>query len=611
MCGIAGYQGKTPLPRENIERCLETMRRRGPDHRESKSWVSKSGVHTTLLHSRLSIIDLDPRSRQPLNVDRQWIVFNGELYNYIERKADLLKKRVALKTEGDTEIMLASIGQFGWEVLDQCEGMWAFAVYDEASEALTLCRDRFGEKPLYIFEDATGIYFASEIKMIAAMTGKKPEVDHDHLWRYLVNGYKALYKTKQLFFKGVRELKPGHTLQIDAKGKTDVTSYWDPTPGVQNDMSFAEAVAGAKERLVESVKLRLRADVPLAFCMSGGVDSIALISIAKRLFDFDVHGFTIVNTDSRYEEWDMISLAIKELGVKHTAVPLSTNGFLDGLRSLIRYHDAPVYTITYYAQWLLMKSIAEAGYKISISGTAADELFSGYYDHHLAYLQEIHGSALHASSLASWKEHIQPLVRNPYLRDPDLFIKNETFRDHIFLDAEEFAGYLRFEWQEAFAEENYSKNLLRKRMLNELRHESVPVILHEDDLNAMYYSIENRSPFLDRPLYEFCNSIPTRHLIQDGRAKAVLREAVRGIAPNAVIDNRRKVGFNAPVMDFIDVSQKNVRDYLLDNARIYQYVKKEKIENLLGKKDLPNSESKFIFYFVNCKMFLEEFDAVL
>lgn len=587
------------------------MGRRGPDHRETRSWVSRSGVHTTLLHSRLSIIDLDPRSSQPLNVGKQWIVLNGELYNYVERKADLVKQGVSLRTEGDTEIMLASIDRFGWDVLDRCEGMWAFAVYNEADDSLTLCRDRFAEKPLYLFEDETGFYFASEIKMIAALSGKKPAVEHEHLWRYLVNGYKALYKTKQLFFKGFRELKPGNLLRIDFSGKAIEESYWDPTPAAQKEMSFAEAVAGAKERLIESVKLRLRADVPLAFCMSGGVDSIALISIAKRLLNYDVHGFTIVNTDSRYEEWDMISLAIKELDVKHTSVPLSTKGFLDGLRSLIRYHDAPVYTITYYAQWLLMKSIAEAGYKISISGTAADELFSGYYDHHLAYLQEIQGTPYHDASLAAWQKHIQPLVRNPYLRDPDLFIKNPNFRDHIYLDAEDFAGYLRFNWHEDFDEENYSKHLLRKRMLNELRHESVPVILHEDDLNAMYYSIENRSPFLDRSLYEFCNTIPTRHLIQDGRAKAVLREVVRGIAPDAIIDNRRKVGFNAPVLDFINVSEPQVREYLLDNAGIYQYIKKDRIEKLLTRTDLPNSESKFLFYFVNCKMFLEEFDAVL
>ena len=373
-------------------------------------------------------------------------------------------------------------------------------------------------------------------------------------------------------------------------------------------MSFQDAVAGARERLIRSVELRLRADVPLAFCMSGGVDSNALISIAKRVFGHDVHGFTIVNTDSRYQESDMVDLAVRELGVRHTSIPVSTDGFLPGLRALVKQHDAPVYTITYYAQWMLQKAIADAGYRISISGTAADELFSGYYDHHLAYLQEVKGDKdHHARSLAAWQSHIKPVVRNPHLSNPDLFVKDPTFRDHIYLDADEFSTFMTSDWSESFAESAYSGNLLRNRMLNELFHESVPVILHEDDLNAMYFSVENRSPFLDRDLFEFCNSIPTRHLIDDGKAKAILREAVRGIAPDSIIDNRRKVGFNAPIMDYLDVKDPDVRSYLLDEGPVYEYVRKDRIEQLIGQRDLPNSQSKFLFYFLNCKMFLEEF----
>jgi len=496
-------------------------------------------------------------------------------------------------------------------VLDKCEGMWAFALYDEASCRLTLSRDRFGEKPLYYLATRDGIYFASEIKFIAALLGERLAVNHDHLWRYLVNGYKALYKNSaHAFFQGIREVKAGANLVCERGDIVSERRYWSPTPTIDNDMTFAEAIIGAKERLIRSVELRLRADVPLAFCMSGGVDSNALISIAKRVFGHDVHGFTIVNTDARYEEADMVDLAVRELGVRHTAIPVVTDGFLAGLRALVRQHDAPVYTITYYAQWMLQKAIADAGYRISISGTAADELFSGYYDHHLAYLQEVKGDEAHyASSLASWLTHVRPMVRNPHLGNPDLFIDNPEFRDHIFLDAEEFGLFLTNPWSEPFGETHYSKRLLRNRMLNELFHESVPVILHEDDLNAMYFSVENRSPFLDRDLFEFCNSIPTRHLINDGKAKAILREAVRGIAPDGIIDNPRKVGFNAPILDYLDVKDPDVRGYLLDDSPVYHYVRKDRIEQLIGAGELPNSQSKFLFYFLNCKMFLEEFAA--
>lgn len=608
MCGIAGYQGRKPLGQERIAACLALMNRRGPDHREARSWLTPSGTHTTLLHSRLSIIDLDPRANQPMGFEKTWISLNGEIYNFLERRKELEASGVALKTRSDTEVLLASLRRFGWGVLDKCEGMWAFGLYDEQSGQLTLSRDRFGEKPLYYYATDDGIYFGSEIKFIAALIGEKIAINHDHLWRYLVNGYKALYKKSHGFFHGIREVGSGHNLECRNGDIVSHQPYWVPRIAVDHDMSFQEAVAGAKERLIRSVELRLRADVPLAFCMSGGVDSNALISIAKRVFGHDVHGFTIVNTDSRYEESDMVDLAVRELDVRHTSIPVSTDGFLSGLRALVRQHDAPVYTITYYAQWMLQKAIADAGYRISISGTAADELFSGYYDHHLAYLQEVKGDKEHhARSLAAWQSHIKPVVRNPHLGNPDLFVKDPAFRDHIYLDADEFSTYMTSEWSEAFAETAYSGNLLRNRMLNELFHESVPVILHEDDLNAMYYSVENRSPFLDRDLFEFCNSIPTRHLINDGKAKAILRESVRGIAPDGIIDNRRKVGFNAPIMDYLDVKDPDVRNYLLDESPIYQYVRRDRIEQLIGQRDLPNSQSKFLFYFLNCKMFLEEF----
>lgn len=597
------------LSQERIEACLAIMNRRGPDYREARSW-QVDGINTTLLHSRLSIIDLDPRANQPMGFRDGWIALNGELYNFIERRDDLARAGVEMKTRSDTEVLLASVRHFGWDVLDKCEGMWAFALYEGATGHLTLSRDRFGEKPLYYLQTDDGIYFGSEIKFIAALIGQKLAINRDHLWRYLVNGYKALYKGTHSFFSGIQEVASGTNLKISRGEVMAAQRYWLPATSIDQNMSFSDAVEGARELLTKSVELRLRADVPLAFCMSGGVDSNALISIAKRVFKYDVHGFTIVNSDARYEESDMIDVAVRELGVRHTEVPVTTSDFIENLRKLVRHHDAPVYTITYYAQWLLQKAIADAGYRISISGTAADELFTGYYDHHLAYFQEVSGDvAHHATAVAAWHEHIYPIVRNPHLRDPALFVNDPSFRDHIFLDAEEFGKFLKHDWSESFSETRYSENLLRNRMMNELFHESVPVILHEDDLNAMYFSIENRSPFLDRNLFDFCGSIPTRHLVSDGKAKAVLREAVRGIAPDQIVDNRRKVGFNAPILDFLDVADPAVRGYLLDDGPIYQFIHKSKIEALLAKPDLPNSQSKFLFYFLNCKMFLEEFAA--
>jgi len=169
-----------------------------------------------------------------------------------------------------------------------------------------------------------------------------------------------------------------------------------------------------------------------------------------------------------------------------------------------------------------------------------------------------------------------------------------------------FPQYLTQPFAEAFHEERYTQSLLRNRMMNEMFHEAVRVILHEDDLNAMFYSIENRSPFLDRELFDFCYTIPSRHLIRDGFNKVVLRDAVRGITPDCVLDRRTKVGFNAPVESFLDADDPQVQAALLEDSPVFDIIRRDKIEQLLAKRDLPNSESKFLFYFVNTKLFLEE-----
>ena len=610
MCGIAGYIGSTPLDQKVIDNTLPLMKRRGPDAQQASSYKNPEDNHfVTLLHSRLSIIDLNERATQPFIYGDYVLSFNGEIYNYIEIREVLKKEGLHFKTDSDTEVLAAALNFWGADALDRLEGMWAFAWYDTKMGDLLLCRDRFGEKPLYYYRDDKGaLFFGSEVKFIKSLKGSGFELNENHLKRFLVNGYKSLYKQPENFFKDVFEVKAGHCLKINIRLESSEHSYWAVEYGINEGIDFDGAVAGTRDRLIKSVELRLRSDVPLAFCMSGGVDSNALISIAKRELDYDVHGFTIVNKDERYEEQDLVNSSVKELGVKHSSIDLKTSGFMDNMRNLVSHHDAPVYTATFYVYWQLQQAMAEQGYKISISGSAADELFSGYYDHHLFYLHDIQDNKqIFDKSLANWQKYIQPIVRNPYLKNHDTFINNPEERGHIYLDADNFSSFLTSSWHEDFFEENYrSDSLLKNRMLNELFNEATPVILHEDDSNAMYFSIENRSPFLDRELFEYANKLPTRHLVINGAAKAVLREAVRGIAPDDVLDNRRKVGLNIPINDLINLDSKQTRDDLLSDSPIYDYIKKEKIEELMGQGKLPNSKSKFLFYFISCKLFLEE-----
>lgn len=584
------------------------MHRRGPNGNGVWQQQTATGQHVVLLHSRLAILDLTNQARQPYHVGDQTLAFNGEIYNFRELRSELHSRQ--LESTGDTAVFAHLLHEKGISALDQCEGMWAFAWFDAGSGTLTLCRDRFGEKPLYVLRTSDEIYFGSEPKFIFALRGQKLPINRRQVRRFLVNGYKSLYKTRETFWDGLEEVPPGYFVVAKSREDYVETPYWTPQFRHQlTDMTFEEAVEGTRDRLIESMTLRLRSDVPLAFLLSGGVDSNVLVGIAKKELGFDVHGFTIVNTDARYEELDMVMTTVNELKVRHTPIPIPRGDFLNHLTELVRYHDAPVFTLTYYVQWRLMQEIAAQDFRVSISGTGADELFSGYYDHHLAYLAGLQRTDphLYENARTNWETVVQKHVRNPYLSDPDFFTNSPMARQHIYLDAESFSKMLTRTFEEPFSESIFSPSLLRNRMANELTAESVPVILHEDDLNAMYFSIENRSPFLDRRLFEWTTTVPDKLLVKDGLAKALLREAGRGLVPDIVLDNPRKVGFNAPITDFLDYSDPKVQRKLLSESPIFELVKREEIERLLRVNDLPNSRSKFLFNFLSCRAFLEEF----
>jgi asparagine synthase (glutamine-hydrolysing) len=608
MCGIAGYVGVDPLPRERIDACLARMARRGPDHAGFVHHRLDRGGHAYLLNTRLSIIDIDTRSNQPFSVGRKWITYNGELYNYVELRRLLQADGYRPRTSSDTEVVLALIDRFGWDALDRCEGMWAFAIFDAADQSLMLVRDRFGEKPLYVRRTPQGVYFGSEPKCLSALADSALRPNRTQVRRLLVNGYKSIYKTGETFFDDVAEIAPGVRLRIDADRHETEERYWRPRHLPNDAMSREDAIAGVRERLTRSVEIRLRADVPLAFCMSGGIDSNAIVAIAKKTCGYDVHGFTVLSSDARYDERSAARCSAANLGVRHTEVTVDTHDFLVYLRELVAYHDSPVSTISYFAHARLIEAIAASGYRIAVSGTGADELLTGYYDHHLAYLAAMrHDVERHAAARNGWERRVRPFVRNPLLCDPDLFVKQPAFREHIYFDAARFSAMLREPFAEPFVEAVYTTDLLRNRMLNELTAEAVPVILHEDDLNSMYYSVENRSPYLDRSLVEFCSTIPTAHLIRDGFAKALLRDAVRDVVPSAIVDNPRKVGFNLTVTEVLDGRDPSVRAAVLADGPVWGIVRREAVAALLDRRCLTNSESKFLFSVVSAKMFLDQF----
>lgn len=610
MCGIAGAITRFPIDEEKLNNAKNQLKKRGPDSSGCSVHKSDKGFYITLLHTRLSILDLDKRSDQPMRYKNINLIFNGEIYNYLELQKEL-NKYFNFETKSDTEVLLKQIYKNGLKGINECEGMFALAFFDFLKNKLFLARDRFGEKPLFYFQNNDGsIYFGSEPKAIFSLVGFQLPVNIEHSRRFLVNGYKSLYKKNHTFFEGLEELKPGNCVEINPFEKKLIYPWVTQKNIAQNvDMSYEEAVEGTRIRLLKSMELRLRSDVPIAFCLSGGVDSNGLIGIAKKIFGYEVHGFTIMNHDERYEEKDMVNYSVKSQELRHTSIPVEKNNFFENLNKIINYHDSPVSTISYYAHWLLMKSVAEKGYKVSISGTGADELFSGYYDHHLAYIAEIqHGNkSFFKESISNWENNIKAYVRNPFLQKYNYFIENPISRSHIFLDSDNYGKYLTFPFKEEFEEKIYTPFLLRNRMANELFHETVPVILHEDDLNAMYFSIENRSPFLDSKLYYWSLQLPTKHLINKSLTKAVLRDSLKDIVPRRILKNPRKIGFNVPIDDYVDFSDPKILSMLAEPSRIDEIVKSDQIKTLFQKKKRSNEESKFLFNYLSTRSFLDNF----
>ena len=606
MCGISGYIGHKPLNESLVKKTLDMMKNRGPDHRDHRIFnINQTFIY--LLHSRLSIIDIDPRSNQPFTINDCTLIFNGEIYNYVEIRKKLEKENVEFFTESDTEVLLQAYLKYGKECVHLFEGMWAFAIFDRRDNSLFLSRDRFAEKPLYYFQTSDGFYFASEIKFIKSLSNYSFSINYNKILHFMINGYKTINKTNDTFFNEVFEVPFATHFLISERLKIKQEKYWHPAYSPQN-MSIEEAIEQTRHHFLESIRIRLRSDVPLAFCLSGGVDSASIVSIASKIFDCNVSTYSIIDSDERYNEYENIKSTIDDISCKHSLVHIEKNFSINQLEELVKYHDAPLITISYYIHSLLSKKISEDGYRVVFSGTGADELFTGFYDHFIQHLYEIKDDIDYKTYLNDWKKYIQPVVRNPCLRNPEYYFDNPEKREHIYFNSDIFSEYLLTSFKEEFIEKKYSKSLLRNRMLNELFHEGTSPILHEDDLNSMMYSIENRSPFLDKNLFEFAYSIPNKYLIKNGYGKYILRESLKGILNEKVRLDRCKKGFNASINSMFDFNAKQSKEFFLDDSPIFKLIDKKKIEELMQKSFLANSFSKFLFSFINIKIFLEQND---
>jgi asparagine synthase (glutamine-hydrolysing) len=603
MCGIAGFIGSEKISNSVINKSLFLMKNRGPDNQSYCNLKINNSSNIYLLHSRLSIIDLKNRSNQPFKKKHITLIFNGEIYNYREIRKNLEELGYKFYTESDTEVLASAYLHYGEKCVDYFEGMWVFAIWDDKIKKLFLSRDRFGEKPLFFYINQKGVYFGSEIKFVKSLCLDSFKINTAKININLLHGYKSIFQDSSTYFKNIFFLESGHNFIIDSNLNKKKYKYWKPIVKQNKKLSYNEVCEGINFYLKKSLKIRLRSDVPVAFCLSGGVDSSLLASIAVKEFNTKVSTYSIIDKDERYNEKNNILATVKDLKCKSNLVYLNHDKTFFNLKKLVQYHECPISTASYLVHSYLSKKISKNNYKVAISGTGADELFTGYYHHYLLYLKAIKHNKNFNKKFSDWKKFVLPLVRNPNLKDLSLRNKNNNYED-INIIKKFVKKITRKNKEKKFK----NTDILRNKMLNELFYEVIPVILHHDDLNSMYYSIENRSPYLDKNLFEFANSIPTNFLINQGYQKNVLRDSFKNTLNDQVRLDRHKKGFNASINTIIDFKDPIINSYLFDkNSEINDFVNMKEIKKEIYTNN-SNQFSKFIFSVFNTKIFIDAFN---
>ena len=487
MCGFIVAISDQPFSGDRLSKAETHLLHRGPDYTGSYSCRLKDGRYVNALHTRLTIVDDFSRSNQPLVSDSYVFIFNGELYNYRDLGSRLVSEGVNVNTASDTDVFAKLISFYGVnKALRLADGMWSFVYVDRNTSDIFISRDRFGEKPLYVYRSSEKItYYSSSINSISACAGRKLRLNSNQALRFLFCGYKSLYKSNTTFFEDVSVL-PSSSLIKSSSNLDTHTYYWSSSDSYLNrdnfNLSRHEILDHIRFLFRKKILTKLVSEVPTAFCLSSGVDSNVLASLYSTYTTSTVNSYSLISSDSRYDESSEISNILACMPYNSTFVDVGKADYLNLLLSLSGSRSSPVVTISYLIQAQLYQAMSKSGIRVSISGTGADELFTGYYDHHLFYLNYLKDSSSSSfnHALDNWKRHTSAYVRNPYLRNPQLIIDDPTLRDHIYLDCDKFINHFSSEmrFSPLFAEQNYSSIPLHNRMDNELFHETVPPIVN-------------------------------------------------------------------------------------------------------------------------------------
>lgn len=506
-----------------------------------------------------------------------WVSYNGEIYNHVELRAELEARGHSFTSTCDTEVLLAAWQEWGEAALDRLNGMFAFALFDARRRRLFCARDRYGVKPLHYFWDGSLLVLGSEIKAVVAHPRVPRRPNEKHLLGFLARG--VLDEDRETFFEGVRSLPAAHllTLHVGTRRLEERCWYRLPPAGVSGDPGTIGSL------LEDAVRLRLRSDVDVGTCLSGGLDSSSIVALTAKLHDGGAAGrrsFSIVYREPGLDEARFVDEVVAATGVDSERTTATSADLLRDLPALVRAQDEPIPSPGPYSHWRVMALARSAGVKVLLDGQGADEALAGYHYHFGPYLAEVLSkrglvSALRAAAALRRVTGASPgflagILAYHRVRVPTALQDRvvSRFATHGYVPRSILAPEYLAEYGPVPGGRHRPRQTLAEELRANLTSTSLPALLRYEDRNSMAFGIEARTPFLDYRLVEAALALPAEALIRDGWTKAPLRDAMRGLLPESVRLRRDKLGFPTPERRWMAELAGPIRDWLGPGSRI-------------------------------------------
>ena len=599
MCGIVGkinFSNKSVSENE-LKKMADTIIHRGPD--DEGYWINDNNF-LGFGHRRLSIIDLSINGRQPMHYQNCTITYNGEIYNYLEIKSNLISKGYRFNTDTDTEVILAAYVEYGQSCVQYFDGMFAFAIWDNTKKLLFGARDRFGEKPYYYYKDKNQFSFASEMKALFSI-GIPKIPSNSMIYNYLVYDVVENPNDKsETFYENIFQIPPSHIFTLNLDGEFKLNQYWELDITYNLEINHKEAIDKFNELFNLSISKRMRSDVELGSSFSGGLDSSSVVSTMINNFpNKKFNTFTARFNDERYDEGYFINCFKKQYEfISHNTWP-NENLIIEELDKIFYHQEEPFGSTSIIAQWEVMKLAKNKKVTVLLDGQGADETIAGYYKYFLPYLHETF-----KKDKIIFKDELYHLENNLLLNNylPKTFYLDNYFPKSVRTISNKIRSYRI----KKFAPD------LNKDFINSFRRIPSPFynflnlndslyfdtlkyglgkLLRYSDRNAMAFSREVRLPYLSHELVEFVFSLPIQYKMNKGWSKKILRDSMSRSLPKEITWRTDKKGFQAPenwlrnkkIKNLINESYQNlIREKIIDKPvenKSWQYIMCNKVFN--------------------------------